>query len=26
MLTGVKTGNDLNIEKLTASLHMAPVV
>ena len=24
MLTGVKTGNDLNIEKLTANLHMAP--
>jgi len=24
MLTGVKTGNDLNIEKLTTNLHMAP--
>jgi AsmA protein len=24
MLTGVKTGNDLNIEKLTTDLHMAP--
>jgi len=24
MLTGVKTGNDLNIEKLTTELHMAP--
>jgi AsmA protein len=24
MLTGVKTGNDLNIEKLTANLHLAP--
>src|SRR6202521_4493538 len=24
MLTGVKTGNDLHIEKLTSNLHMAP--
>jgi len=24
MLTGVKTGNDLNIEKLTTNLHMTP--
>jgi len=24
MLTGIKTGNDLNIEKLTTDLHMAP--
>jgi len=24
MITGVKTGNDLNIEKLTTDLHMAP--